>query len=77
MASTLLYMIQPSVKNLPPEVPPGSLAWFGRWSSGHLCHVDQAMVDWAAEQGIFAKSTEMGYDEYQRLLAESHWYEEA
>lgn len=77
MAAPLLYLTQPNVTDLPAGTPAGSLAWFARWSSGHLSHADQALVNWAASQNVFATSTKMAWSEYQRLLAESHWYESA
>jgi hypothetical protein len=76
MATTLLYITQPKITNPPPEAPPqGALAWFARWSSGHLCHADQDLVDYAASLNVYAKEQSMDWPTYQRLLAESHWYE--
>jgi hypothetical protein len=74
MASTLIYLYQPVVRDLPPDVDPGSLAWFGRWSSGHLSHADARLVRYGQENGLHVESQEMWYFEYQRLLAEAYWY---
>jgi len=71
----LLYIFQPEIIDLPPGTPPGSIAWFAQFSSGHLRHADQQLVAWAGTNGIYAQKKEIGWAEYQRLLAESHWYE--
>lgn len=73
--STLLYITVPKVQDLPVTVDPYSLAYFGRWSSGHLSHLSQHDMAYGAAVGVKAEEVKMSYAEYQRLYAESHWYE--
>lgn len=75
--SGLLYIVQPDVIDAPAGTDPNALAWFGQFSSGHLRHVDQALAAWAGKNGVATNRTAMAWSEYQRLLAESHWYEDA
>ena len=75
MATTLLYIYQPEIIDLPPDQDPAALAWFARWSSGHLCHVDQKLAGYGGANGIPVETVRMAWAEYQRLYAEAHWYE--
>ena len=74
-ASGLLYIIQPQVIDPPPGSNPAEFAWFAQFSSGHLRHADQQIVAYAGQNSIPVTPTRMAWSEYQRLYAESHWYE--
>ena len=73
--ASLLYIVQPKPTNPPAGTDPNALAWFGQFASGHLRHVDQCLAVWATDNGIPTKPTVMAWAEYERLLAEAHWYE--
>jgi hypothetical protein len=79
MATTLLYITKPHLSDPAPGQNPDDpgLAWFGRWSSGHLCHMGQHDVKHAGANGVNAEQVTMSRGEYERLLQEAHWYEKA
>jgi hypothetical protein len=76
MAQPVLHAFQPRIVDPKPETPPqGALAWFARFASGALVHISQPDSQWLNANGVPVKMVDMAWAEYQRLVAEAHWYE--